>query len=180
MVKLEEFFDELGIRTCLMIEEDSEDYLELVQTAKEMELTEENRRDLLQSFSLRFDGFYLYDWKRYIEIDKDLTEKVEKQVQEIIYSSILKIEDNFDTFYFDVDIDYLTHINNGDIFDVRQEGLEILFPSWAMIRLFIKENEKDDEIQKLMINMMKKISDEQSFYQKIIERLPDIIKEHGN
>lgn len=180
MTKLEEFFDELGIEAGLMVEEDSEDYLELVENAKEMELTEENRLNLLNSFSLRFDGLYLKDWKRYIKIEQELTEDVENQIKEIIYSVILKIEDNFDTFYIDVDIDYLTKINDGDIFDVRQEGLEVLFPSWAMTRLFIKEHQKDEEIQKLMINMIKKISDEHSFYQKVIEKLPEVIKDHDN
>lgn len=176
MEKLNDFFNTIGIKPGIVIEEDSEDFQTVQKFANEHNMGEVDlRKQLLNIFSNKFDGFFIFDWKKFIPLKEAMTEEAEQEILEVVQCVLLKFDDKYNEFIIDFDLTWLEKEHQESVFKDRQRGIEILFPSMAIRKPFMKEYSYDEEIIELLINLVKKIVKDNGLYEEVCKKLPELL-----
>ncbi|MCK2000580.1 hypothetical protein MZM54_04115 [[Brevibacterium] frigoritolerans] len=176
MDKLNTFFKTLGLKPGLIIEENSEDFRTVQKFANEHNMGEaELRKQLLNIFSNLFDGFYIYDWKKFIPVNKAIAEETEQEILEVIQCVLLKFDVAYDEFIIDFNLTWLEKDHQDSVFKDRERGIEFLFPTMAIRKPFMKEYSYDEEIIDLLINLVKEIVKDNGLYEEIYKKLPELL-----
>lgn len=174
MSKLEQLFFDNGFRT----ESDLTDLAmeELVERANNADLTiPENRKDLIEDFSLEVEHFHLSNIESYFpknEMDKIIFDKLEYLIQFVEISYVAN-KNTFD-FYFDENNFNVNYPYNKDFYN-EESVLKVVSPHWELSSMFMNEGQKKENAKKLLEEKVKTITEQTNFSEELYKHLPEIL-----